>query len=138
MKEIVVTDSFYEVVKSMAETAGVQNGLMVYRLVYKLLPPKLRRLVALRSAEELENLARKYSFDEETRLELLALAISYLMTAVGEELGMEVVTKDSEREAVEFLAMRSGRPEIYSCYLRIEEGDCAEFLLRELREYIKA
>jgi hypothetical protein len=53
-------------------------------------------------------------------------------------LGVEVYSREDEREAIEFLAVKSGDPEVYTCYVKMGESvECARKLLGKLKEYVK-
>ena len=73
--------------------------------------------------------------DQDARKALRSLAISYLITAVGFTIGVEVIDRRSEEETIEFLAIKSGKSEIYTCYVRVEEEECAKRLFETLMEY---
>ena len=113
----------------------MSKDLLLARLILPRLPTNLRKRVFVDSAKEVWEMAERVD-DMDGKRALRELAISYLVTAVGFSIGVEVVDSESEREAVELLALKSGRAEVYSCYVKLSEGDCAERLFHILLEYV--
>ena len=130
-----MTDRLYEVLDALSKELGMSKDLLLARLISPRLPTGLRKRVLVDSAKEVWEMAERVE-DVDGRRALRELAISYLVTAVGFTIGVEVVDSESEREAVELLALKSGRAEVYSCYVKLSEGDCAERLFNILLEYV--